>query len=193
MLMRIVHVLDTIGSALLLQVLFVVTSIPIVTALPSAIALQREWAAFRVGDKTTIFSYLAAFRDAWRSAWWAGLLFPVVLGGAVVAILFWTSASGWIGALGTGAVFGLAFLGAAAYLAFLSRSERDREVGWRTWIGGVGRELLARSGRYVLALTALIIWFVILWFATPLFLIGAGIVPAAAAHWAAHPRSTAKP
>lgn len=180
--MRVVRGLDVLGNALILQLLFFLFSIPIVTAAPAAVALQREWDDFLAGRKTTVRSYLNAFRVAWKTSWPLGILFPIVLVLYVVALEFWRSAEGWIGALGFGLLLGLGFVGGAYYLALLVVSSRLHGERWLAWFAPALGEVLQRSPRYILGIVPLIAWFAVLWFSLPLLLVGSGIVPAAIAH-----------
>ncbi|MGG7507376.1 hypothetical protein [Plantibacter sp. YIM 135249] len=180
--MKIIRGLDTIGNALILQLLFVVFSIPVVTAAPAAIALQRQWAASRAGEKTTMRGFAREFATAWRGSWGVGILFPIIIVGYVVSLLFWRATEGFVGAVAFGLLLGLGLAASAYYLALLVTVARVRDERWPVLLRLAMRELLVNVPRYIAALVVLIVWFVLVWLSLALLLVGSGIVPAATAH-----------
>lgn len=182
--MKIIRGLDTIGNALILQLLFVVFSIPVVTAAPAAIALQRQWSGSRAGEKTTLAGFAREFAAAWRTSWVTGIVFPIIIVGYVGSLLFWRAADGLIGAVAFGLLLGLGLATSAYYLALLVTVARVRDERWPALLRLAMRELLVNVPRYIAALVVLIVWFVLVWLSLPLLLVGSGIVPAATAHTA---------
>jgi len=189
--MRISRLIDTVGSALALQLLFVLTALPLITALPAALALQNEWERFRLGERTTVASFFAAFAAAWRARWLPGVLAPVFCAMLFVTYTFWAAVPGWPGVLAMGLLAGLAFVALCCWLSILATATaaQMRGDGLLPWMRNASGELLMRFPRYLLGLAVMITWFCALRFSFPLALVGSGILPALLAHWAANPKT----
>src|SRR5690349_8497439 len=95
--MRIIGWIDTVGSALLAQLMFVLLSIPLITCAPAAIALQRQLAAIAAGRPAGVRPFLRDFAGAWRQAWPTGPILLVAAIGLAVAVPFWFGSGGWYG------------------------------------------------------------------------------------------------
>jgi hypothetical protein len=169
---------DTVGSALLAQLMFFVFAVPVVTALPAAVAMQRQLSDHAAGEKIGVMSFAREFARAWRSAWVLGIVAPVVVIGFAVSILFWYSQGTTASAFAFGFLVCLAGLTCAFYLVLLWASDRDRPDGWRTWCGAALSALLRRAPRILWALVLMIAWLTLAAFAIPLLLVGSGLVPA---------------
>jgi hypothetical protein len=191
--MRIISWLDTLGNALLLQLLFLAFSLPIVTAAPAAIALQRQFHDLRRGEKTGMRAYALEFVSAWRAAWPIGIAFPLVAVGFAVGIPFWYSSGSWLGTAAMVVLICLAGLALAFWLTFLWAADRDRATSrsaWRAWATAGATALVQRSGRVLWGLVLLVTWLALAAFFLPALLVGAGLAPAAIVSWTLSVRET---
>ncbi|WP_157479993.1 hypothetical protein [Leifsonia sp. Root227] len=178
--------MDTIGNALILELLFVVYSIPVVTSAPAAIALQRQLGDLRSGGKTGARQFTREFAAAWRSAWPVGLAVPLVTLGLAVGIPFWYSTGPWLGTVAMIMLVCLAGMGLAFWLAFLWAADAERTVdraAWRKWVGMAAEALLHRSGRVLWGLVLFVTWLALAAYFLPALIIGAGLAPAAIVLW----------
>lgn len=176
--MRIIGWLDTIGSALLAQLLFLVFSIPVVTCAPAAIALQRQVAAIADGRPSGVRPFVADFAAALRQAWAAGLAFAAVAVGLGAAVPFWVSTGAWFGYAAAGALSILGGLALAFWLALLSVARDDTTGRLRDLAAAAGHRLLERPGRLLIALVLALTWLALASVLFPLLLVGSGLVPA---------------
>jgi len=181
---------DAVGSALLAQLLFFVFAIPVVTAAPAAIALQRQLHDHADGEKIGVASFAHEFARAWRTSWAVGILMPVVAAGFAVAIPFWYSRGTAVGAFAFAVLVCLAGLACAFYLALLWSSDADRAHGWRAWCGEALGALTRRAPRVLWALVLMIAWLTLAAFALPLLLIGSGLAPALIVYFTLSDRHT---
>jgi hypothetical protein len=187
---------DAVGSALLAQLMFFVFAIPVVTALPAAVTMQRQLSDHAAGEKIGVVSFAREFARAWRSAWVVGIIAPAVVVGFVVAIPFWYSQGTTASAFAFGVLVCLAGLACAFYLALLWASDRDRAIGWRAWCGDALSALYRRAPRILWALVLMIAWLTLAAFALPLLLIGSGLAPGLIVYFTLserHAKSTTAP
>jgi hypothetical protein len=176
--MRIIAAISTIGTALLLQVCFVVCALGVITAVPAAIALQRSLSDDRIGERVGILSYLRHFATAWRQSWPLGIVGALLTVGFVVGGLFWLSVHAPLGYVAVGTLSFLGGLAAATYLNLLSCSDRDRNQRWRPLLGQAREALFGRPLRSLGSVVALGAWYFVLASIPPLVLVGSGVVPA---------------
>jgi hypothetical protein len=169
---------DTVGSALLAQLMFIVFAIPVVTALPAAVAMQRQLRDHADGEKIGVVSFTREFSRAWRSSWALGIIAPAVVVGFAIAIPFWYSQGTTATAFAFGVLVCLGGLTCALFLALLWAADRDRLSGWRAWFRVAIGALPRRASRLLWALVLMIAWLTLAAFAPPLLLIGSGLVPA---------------
>jgi hypothetical protein len=191
--MRIIPWLDTLGNALLLQLLFLAFSLPVVTAAPAAIALQRQFHDLCRGEKTGMRTYAREFVSAWRAVWPIGIVFPLVAIGFSVGIPFWYSSGSWLGTSAMIVLICLAGLALAFWLAFLWAADRDRtpsRSAWRAWATAAAAALFQRSGRLLWGLVLLVTWLALAAYFLPALLVGAGLAPAAIVFWTLSERKT---
>ena len=81
---RLLSVFEVAGDILLLQLLFVVASLPVVTMLPAALALQRSLGAtFVEGRPRPAKVYWENFRWAMVRSWKVAVLLPLFELGAI--------------------------------------------------------------------------------------------------------------
>lgn len=176
--LRVVALLDTVGNALILQLAFVVFSLPIVTALPAAVALQRQLSDLHSGERTGFVPFAKEFMRSWRASWPLGIALPLVATGFAAAIPFWYSAAFPFSRVGLGFVVCLLGLAGGSYLNVLRAAEIARDARWRQWLA-IGFEQLVRHAlRSLCALIAFFAWLVTLAYVPTLILVGSGIVPA---------------
>jgi hypothetical protein len=181
--MRIMAAISAIGTAFLLQLCFVVCAIPLITAVPAAIALQRSFSDDRLGEKAGVLSYLRQFATAWKQSWVLGIVGALLAVGLIVAGLFWFSVHAPIGYVAVGTLSFLAGLAAAAYLNLLGRADRSRQLAWRPLLIEVRTALVARPLRSLGGVVILGAWYFVLASIPPLVLVGSGLVPALIAHY----------
>lgn len=177
------------GDALLLQICFVLTALPLVTVLPAAIALQRSLREVFVGGAPASAArfglhFLAALRQTWKIA-----VVPPAFGlVAIVSAAFWASAGGPVGTIALGLLAILSGAAASAYVALvaaaatLPRAAHLRRCALTAW-ALARRRPLQLAGAVVLSAT----WALLMARLPTLLLVSSGLVPAALAWWAAAP------
>ena len=167
------------GDVLWLQLLSLACSLPIVTAVPAAVALQRSLRRLSAEGFVSAPRFGAEFAVAWKQCWLLGLVVPPSAAVAALSALLWSAAPAPFGALGLGLLIPLAVLAAAAYLVFLGvASDSDRSEGAGPLLARTGRALLRRPVPAVLAAIALGAWIGVLIRVPTLALAGSGLVPA---------------
>ncbi len=176
--MRIVRLLDTVGTVLILQLLFAVLSLGLVTAVPAAVALQRQFTDALLGEATGTVSFLRAFTRAWWQCWLLGIVGPVLTAGFVVSIAFWSSVPGPPGIAALGVLVFLAGLTSTIYLALLGAAGRQRDQAWRAWFTVALAHLVTVPLRGLWATILFLCWLVTLAYLPTLWLVGSGLVPA---------------
>ena len=171
--------LERAGDVLWLQLLFLAASLPVVTAVPAAVALQRSLRRLASGDAVSAPQFATEFAAAWKQCWLPGLLVPPLAVGAGVSALLWSAAPAPFGALGLGVLVPLGVLAGAAYLVFLgTASEAEPKEAAGRLLARAGRALLARPVPAVIAAVALAAWTAVLVRVPTLALAGSGLVPA---------------
>ncbi|MFC0624958.1 hypothetical protein [Kribbella deserti] len=180
-------VLSTIGDVLLLQVLFLLTCVGVVTIIPGAIAVQRALPEALAQEHPAIARlYWRNLRWAVRNFWHFGLGVCVVTVVLVFSLLFWASAGDPIRLIGLGVLVPVAGLLVALYLAFLAVvmtsawETGPRQIGREAWLL-VQRKPLHAAGSILLLST----WLLLLARLPTLVLVGTALVPAFLAWWLA--------
>lgn len=176
--MRIISALDTVGNALILQLAFLVCALPVVTAVPAAITLQRQLADLRAGERTGPRTFAREFARVWRQSAALGAIGALVAAGFAVAIPFWYSATGPAGRVALAVVVALLGLACGYYLTLLRTADLHRDTAWREWLRPAFAHLALRPLRALWGMAMLGTWLVVLGFVPTLLLVGAGIVPA---------------
>lgn len=177
---RTISVLDAVGSALILQLAFFLFSLPLVTAAPAAVALQRQLADLREGRRTSPVTYAREFALAWRQSAALGVLTALVAVGLAAAVPFWYAVPTWFGRVALAAVLFVAGLALGTWLTLLRTAEDQREDRWRAWVRPALALLVSEPLRVLVGVVALLAWFAVLARFPSLLLVGSGLVPALA-------------
>jgi hypothetical protein len=197
---RLLSVFEVAGDILLLQLLFVVASLPVVTMLPAALALQRSLGAtFVEGRPRPAKVYWENFRWAMARSWKVAVLLPLFMIAAAASIFFWLAADGAVGSIALMIlipVYGMAVAGYVAVLAAVleTSSLETSALDTGNAMDGPGDWLrrawsLAPDRAIPLALSVVVMatWFLLLAKLPTLVLVGTGLVPAGLAWWVAAP------
>jgi uncharacterized membrane protein YesL len=182
--------LSMVGDLLMLQLVFLLLSVGVVTLYPAAFALQRVLPE-AIGQE-----HPALMRRFWRQFTWAFKRFWLVglalyFGSIALAfgLFFWASTNGpiRIAALAvlvplSGMILGL-YLSALA--VFPSVSE---DATFKTVFREANLFLLRRSLAIAGGVIAMATWFLLLTRLPTLFVIGSGLVPALLAYWISRTR-----
>jgi uncharacterized membrane protein YesL len=177
--------LSLIGDLLMLQLVFLVCSVGIVTLYPAAFALQR------VLPEALAQEHPALLRRFWRQFKWAfGRFWAAGLGlyaGSIAlafGLLFWASTDGPIRIVAlailiplTGMIIGL-YLGALAVLP-----DQPQDSTPRSLFRAANLFVLRRSLGVAGGVIGLLTWFALLSRLPTLFVVGSGLVPALLAYW----------
>lgn len=177
-------VLSTVGDLLLLQLLFLVLSIGIVTLVPAAIALQRVLPV-AIGQE-----HAGLTRRFWREFTWALRRFWLpgigLCAGAVAlitAFLFWAATADPIRIIAIAALIPLAGTAVGLYLSVLGvLPQVAADVTVRALIRAGGGLLQRRPLAVAGAVICLATWFLLLLRLPTLIPVGSGLVPALLAH-----------
>jgi uncharacterized membrane protein YesL len=144
------HVLagaDLVARIVVLNLCFLLTSVGVVTIVPSALALQSVLPRPGVEPPARpVRSYFRTFAAMWRCAWPLGVLLPSIGFGAWVAVSFYLAAAPFLAGPAL-AVLIPAFGGlAAGYLALLEVARRQGVLpgGWRGWLAPTVRVVASR-------------------------------------------------
>jgi hypothetical protein len=191
-------VFETTGDVLLLQLIFVVASLPVVTLLPAALALQRSLGDVLLESRThPARLYWENFKWALSRSWKIAVLPPLFTVLAAASILFWLAAGGPLGTVALCILIPLFGVVVAGYIAVLAAVLQTTGVAPTAANGGIAgpREWLRRAlalapGRSLqLALSVVIMatWLLLLTKLPTLILVGTGLVPAGLAWWVAAP------
>lgn len=176
--MRVVRIVDAVGSALILQLCFVLCAIPVVTILPSAVALQRSLDDYRTGEQTGLRPFVNHLSRAWTQYWRLSVVAtPVVLAWSA-SLAFWASTGSSVGRVALGVMFAWSGLGAATYLALLAGSTT---IPSETGVAGLRRAVslvVSHPLRALAGLALLWSWLIVLAAIPTLALVGSGLVPA---------------
>jgi hypothetical protein len=185
---RVVSMLDTVGNALILQLAFLAFSIPLVTALPAAVALQRQLADLQLGERTGFGPFGKEFVRSWKSSWQLAIVALIAAIAFLVAIPFWYSASFPFSRAGLGFLVCLLGLAGSLYLNILRAAEVARQARWPDWLAIGFGHLVGHPLRSLCGLVLLFAWLVTLAYVPTLVLVGSGIVPAMIVRYALTPR-----
>lgn len=181
--------LDKVGNLLILQLVFFACSIPLVTVIPAAVALQRSLADFRSGDQTGVVLFAREFKRAWRQSWALGLGGAALAIGLGVSIPFWYLSDSGAGWLAVGFLATLACVACAFYLGILRESEIQRNQGFRQWLLPAYQHVTAHPARAVGGVVLFVTWLAVLNYVPSVLFLSTGLAPAFIAHFALTPRT----
>jgi hypothetical protein len=192
---RLLSVFEVAGDVLVLQLLFVVASLPVVTMLPAALALQRSLGAtFVEGRPRPAKVYWESFRWAMARSWKVAVLLPLFMIAAAASIFFWLAADGALGIIALMILIPLYGVAVAGYVAVLAAVLETSALETTNPMGGPGgwlRRALSlapeRAMPLALSVVAMATWFLLLAKLPTLVLVGTGLVPAGLAWWVAAP------
>jgi uncharacterized membrane protein YesL len=181
--------LSLVGDLLMLQLVFLLLSVGIVTLFPAAFALQRVL-PYAIGQEhpALMRRFFAEFKWCFKRFWLSGL--ALYFGGAALAfgLFFWASTNGPVRIFAlavlvplTGMIVGL-YLSA---LAVMPKAEDDATT--RTVFRSANLFLLRRSLPVAGGVVGLATWFLVVGRLPTLFVIGSGLVPALLAYWISRP------
>lgn len=176
--MRALAIIEAIGNALVLQVVFLVVSLPIVTAAPAAFALQRSLAASAAGDATGFRSFVREFREQWRARWPLGIVVAAVGIGFLVGIPFWYSVGDAVGIIALGTLVAILGLAIGMWLSLLAVVVEDRSGRWRPLVNRGFAMLTSQPLRALAGVVLVLVWVSVAWFVPTLLLVGSGLIPA---------------
>ena len=173
-------VLETAGDTLLLQVLFLLVSLPLFTMVPAAIALQRALRKTVIEERPGVTrSFFREFSWAWPRIGYLGLAVPVAMAAAVFSILFWLATPGVPGLLALCVIIPICGIGAAAYVALLAASMVAKDDATRPELKGSTRALvLANPLPLAGCVVVLSTWLLLALRLPTLIPLGSGLVPA---------------
>lgn len=172
--------LETIGDTLLLQVLFLLTSLPLFTMVPAAVALQRALRKTVIEERPGVArSFFHEFSWAWSRVGYVGLAVPVAMSAAVFSILFWLATPGVAGVLALCVIIPICGIASAAYVALLAASMIAAEDVTRRELLGSTRELVRANSLPLAGCVAVLSTWLLLALRLPTLIpLGSGLVPA---------------
>lgn len=180
----VIAVLSMVGDVLLLQLLFLVLSVGVVTLFPAAFALQRVL-PIAIGQEHAGLArrFWAEFTWALRRFWLLGLGLCALAVAAVTALLFWAATADPVRIIALAALIPLVGAGVGLYIAVLAVLPRvAADTGVRALIR-TGSEFLTRRPLAVAgAVIGLATWFLLVLRLPTLIAVGSGLVPALLAH-----------
>jgi uncharacterized membrane protein YesL len=181
--------LSMIGDLLMLQLVFLVLSIGIVTLFPAAFAMQRVLPDAIKQDRPALLRrFFQQFRWAFRRFWLIGL--GLYFGGIALAfgLAFWAYSDGVVRILALAVLIPLTGMIVGLYLSALAvLPEVSEEATTKSLFRSANLFLLRRSLPVAGGVVALFTWFALVSQVVTLFLIGSGLVPALIAYWMARP------
>lgn len=172
--------LEVTGEVLLLQILFLVFSLPVATVVPAAVALQRTFRQVILEDKPgSTRRFFTEFMWAWAKVGLPGLLAAILTATAAFSILFWLSTPGLLGTVALCIIIPLCGVAVAFYLALLAAAmEADSSTTRRNLWDAVVNLVVTKPlpvGGCVLALAT---WGILALRVPTLIPLGSGLVPA---------------
>lgn len=172
--------LETVGDTLLLQILFLLVSLPLLTLLPAAIALQRALLKTVIEGRPGVSrSFFREFAWAWSRFRYVGLAVPAAMAAAVFSILFWLATPGAAGVLALCVIIPICGLGAAAYVALLAASMAIEDGATRKELIRATRSLLLSNALPLAGCVVVLGTWLLLALRLPTLIpIGSGLVPA---------------
>jgi uncharacterized membrane protein YesL len=181
--------LSVIGDLLMLQLVFQVLSVGIVTLFPAAFALQRVLPDAISQDRPSLLRrYFREFRWAFSRFWLSGL--GLYFGGVALAfgLAFWAYSGGVVRIFALAVLIPLTGMIVGLYLSALAVLPAEGgETGARSLFRSANLFLLRRSLAVAGGVVGLFTWFALLSTVPTLFVVGSGLVPALIAYWMSRP------
>lgn len=186
------------GDVLLLQLIFVVASLPVITMLPAALALQRSLGdVFLEGRPGPGRIYWENLRWAVARSWKVALLLPLFTVLAAASLLFWLAAGGPVGTVALSILMPLYGVVVAGYIAVLAAVLQTTGAlktkafgsndGPRVWLESALSLAPGRALPLAVSVVVMATWLLLLTKLPTLVLVGTGLVPAGLAWWVAAP------
>ncbi|TCO47726.1 putative membrane protein YesL [Kribbella antiqua] len=177
------------GDLLMLQLVFLVLSVGIVTLFPAAFALQRVLPDAISQDRPSLLRrYFGEFRWAFRRFWLSGL--GLYFGGVALAfgLAFWAYSGGVVRIFALAVLIPLTGMIVGLYLSALAVLPSVGDIsGARRLFREANLFLLRRSLAVAGGVVGLFTWFALLATVPTLFVVGSGLVPALIAYWMSRP------
>jgi uncharacterized membrane protein YesL len=181
--------LSLIGDLLMLQLVFLVCSVGVVTLYPAAFALQRVLPdALSQEHPALLRRFWRQFRWAFGRFWPAGL--ALYFGSIALAfgLLFWASTSGPMRIVALAILIPLTGMIVGLYLSALAvLPDAPEDSTAKSLFRSANLFLLRRSLPIAGGVIGLFTWFALLSRLPTLFVIGSGLVPALLAYWISRP------
>jgi hypothetical protein len=197
---RLLGLFEVAGDVLLLQLMFVVASLPVVTILPAALALQRSLGdVFLEGRPRLARLYWENLRWAAARSWKVAILLPLFTVLAAASLLFWLTADGPVGTVALSILMPLYGMAVAGYIAVLAAVlqttgalktrafDSNSKDGPREWLQSALSLAPGRALPLALSVVVMATWLLLLAKLPTLVLVGTGLVPAGLAWWVAAP------
>lgn len=187
--------LSMIGDLLMLQLVFLVLSVGIVTLFPAAFAMQRVLPDAISQDRPSLLRhYFRQFRWAFKRFWLVGL--GLYFGGIALAfgLAFWAYSDGVARIFALAVLIPLTGMIVGLYLCALAvLPDAGDETTTKSLFRAANLFLLRRSLPVAGGVIGLFTWFALLSTLPTLFVVGSGLVPALLAYWLSRPaRKTSK-
>lgn len=181
--------LTMIGDLLMLQLVFLVLSVGIVTLFPAAFAMQRVVPDAISQDRPALLKrFFQQFRWAFKRFWLLGL--GLYFGGIALAfgLAFWAYSDGAMRIFALAVLIPLTGMIAGLYLSALAvLPEAGDETTTKSLFRSANLFLLRRSLPVAGGVVALLTWFALVSQVVTLFVVGSGLVPALIAYWMSRP------
>lgn len=181
--------LTMIGDLLMLQLVFLVLSLGIVTLFPAAVAMQRVLPDAISQDRPALLRrFFQQFRWAFRRFWLIGL--GLYFGGIALAfgLAFWAYSDGVVRIFALAVLIPLTGMIVGLYLSALAvLPDAGDETTTKSLFRAANLFLLRRSLPVAGGVVGLFTWFALLAKLPTLFVIGSGLVPALIGYWLSKP------
>jgi uncharacterized membrane protein YesL len=181
--------LTLIGDLLMLQLVFLVLSVGIVTLFPAAFAMQRVLPDAISQDRPSLLRhYLRQFVWAFKRFWLIGL--GLYFGGIALAfgLAFWAYSGGAVRIFALAVLIPLTGMIVGLYLSALAvLPQAGDETTTKSLFRAANLFLLRRSLPVAGGVIGLFTWFALLSQLPTLFVVGSGLVPALISYWISRP------
>ncbi|MGC4936417.1 DUF624 domain-containing protein [Kribbella sp. DT2] len=181
--------LSLVGDLLMLQLVFLLLSIGIVTLFPAAFALQRVL-PYAIGQEhpSLLRRFFGEFKWCFKRFWLSGL--ALYFGGVALAfgLFFWASTNGPVRIFALAVLVPLSGMIVGLYLSALAViPQAEDDATTRSVFRTANLFLLRRSLPVAGGVIGLATWFLVVGRLPTLFVIGSGLVPALIAYWISRP------